>query len=205
MAERTMLVWLAEQRVLEWAGAEDDRRGLLESLRLRAMVALHLWVGMSPSELARWSMRDFEALAWDEDCSVWNAWHSLFVWLPSRMADGPKAVVSDWIAAAHIGEGRVFRRINPHGVVTERSLDEVGIASLLNGLVREGEGMGVINRQYAFDFSRRDGFVQPTLAAQRSLVRPMPESGTDEQRAARTAGQQVVAPHVSTTEATRGD
>lgn len=171
---QAMLAWLADGRVRE---AEGNRRQWLESLRLRALVALNLWGGLSAATLVQWSLEDYEALKWHELSPVWNKWHSLFVWMPDRLADGPKAAVHDWIEAAGIVSGLVFRRIHPGGVVSERSLDEVGIASLLGGLAREGVSMGVINRQFAFDFSRREDAPQPVLNGPRELAGP---SGNNE-------------------------
>lgn len=143
------MAWLAARRVLAGSALDATLKERMEGLRLRALVALTLWQGLSPLALSRWTVDDTDALVWDASSSFWNKWQNLVVWMPARVADGPKTAVRDWMRAAGIHSGPVFRRLNSRGEVSARPLNEVGIQALLGGLLAEGVSMGFITENPA--------------------------------------------------------
>jgi hypothetical protein len=171
------LAWLLERRLAPLA--ETGGRAHMACLRLRAIVALMWWEHLLPQALSGWSLSDAERLVaaeaereGDVEAVAVGEHDSGLV---SLMLRGPARAVLDWIGAAGIRGGPVFRRIKPDGQVRTGALTPVGIASLFASLLQEGRNVGVIHRQFSLDFSKKSPAV--------SRMRPSyPPIGRDDAR-----------------------
>ena len=171
------LAWLLEQRLAPLA--ETGGRAHMECLRLRAIVALMWWERLLPHALSGWSLSDAERLVAAEAEHEWDA-EAVAVGghdggLVSMRVRGPVRAVLDWIEAAGIRGGPVFRRIGPDGQVRTGALTPVGIASLFSVLLMEGRNVGVTDRQFSLDFSKKS----PAFSRMRPSYPPI---GRDEAR-----------------------
>lgn len=180
------LAWLLERRLAPLA--ETGGRAYMECLRLRAIVALMWWERLLPQGLSGWSLSDAERLVAAEAEHEWDveavAAGGHDGGLLSLLVRGPARAVLDWIEAAGIKGGPVFRRIKPDGQVRTGALTPVGIASLFAILLMEGRNVGVIDRQFSLDFSKKS----PAFSRMRPSYPPI---GRDDGRG--RAGR-VVAP-----------
>lgn len=154
------LAWLQERRLAQLGKAGG--RAHLECLRLRAIVALMWWERLLPQALSCWSMSDAERLVVSEaerllvgveGAAEVKTFGEQGEGLSSLLVRGPARAVLDWIEAAGIGGGPVFRRIRPDGLVRTGALTPVGIASLFSILLMEGRTLGVVDRQFSLDVS----------------------------------------------------
>ncbi|NWF44277.1 hypothetical protein F3K02_03270 [Hydrogenophaga sp. D2P1] len=171
------LAWLLERRLAPLA--ETGGRAHMECLRLRAIVALMWWERLLPQALSGWSLSDAERLVAAEVEHEWDA-EAVAVGghdrgLVSLLVRGPARAVLDWIEAAGIRGGPVFRRIKPDGQVRTGALTPVGIGSLFASLLMEGRNVGVIDRQFSLDFSKKS----PTFPRKRPSYPPI---GRDDAR-----------------------
>lgn len=151
------LAWLLERRLAPLA--ETGGRAHMACLRLRAIVALMWWERLLPQALSGWSLSDAERLVAAEAEHEWDV-EAVAVGghdrgLVSLLVRGPARAVLDWIEAAGIRGGPVFRRIKPDGQVRTGALTPVGIGSLFASLLMEGRNVGVIDRQFSLDFSKK--------------------------------------------------
>ncbi|UCU94169.1 hypothetical protein [Hydrogenophaga taeniospiralis] len=151
------LAWLLERRLAPLA--ETGGRAHMECLRLRAIVALMWWERLLPQALSGWSLSDAERLVAAEAEHEWDV-EAVAVGghdrgLVSLLVRGPARAVLDWIEAAGIKGGPVFRRIKTDGQVRTGALTPVGIGSLFACLLMEGRNVGVIDRQFSLDFSKK--------------------------------------------------
>lgn len=146
------LAWLLERKLsaLE-AGAGKAR---LSCLRLRALVAVMWWEHLTPQALAGWSLADAERLVlasmerFEERAASRTQGR-----VTSLLEQGPARAVLDWIEAAGIKGGAVFRRITPDGRVTVGALTHAGISSLLSTLLAEGRQVGLVDRNFSLSLS----------------------------------------------------
>jgi hypothetical protein len=146
-------------------------------LRLRAIVALMWWERLLPQALSGWSMSDAERLVAAEAEHEGDV-EAMAVGehdggLVSLLVRGPARAVLDWIEAAGIRGGPVFRRIKPDGQVRTGALTPVGIASLFSILLMEGRNVGVIDRQFSLDFSKKS----PAFTRMRPSYPPVGREG----------------------------
>ncbi|MBW8469103.1 MAG: hypothetical protein K0M67_12625 [Thiobacillus sp.] len=173
------LAWLLERR--QAMLSETGGRAYLECLRLRAIVALMWWERLLPQAVSSWGMSEAERLVAAEAAAKHQGdVEAMDVGeyeggLASLLVRGPARAVLDWIEAAEIRRGPVFRRISPDGRVRVGALTPVGIASLFSILLMEGRSVGVIDRKFSLDSSKKS----PDF----SRLRPSyPPAGRDEVR-----------------------
>jgi hypothetical protein len=169
------LAWLLERRLAPLA--ETGGQAHMACLRLRAIVALMWWERLSPQTLSGWSLSDAERLVAAEAEHEGDV-EAMAVGehdrgLASLLVRGPARAVLDWIEAAGIRGGPVFRRIKPDGQVRTGALTPVGIASLFASLLLEGRNVGVIHRQFSLDFSKKS----PTASRMRPSYPPIGRDG----------------------------
>lgn len=171
------LAWLLERRLAPLA--QTGGQAHMACLRLRAIVALMWWEGLLPQALSGWSLSDAERLvaaeAEHEGVAEAVAVGGHDRGLVSLLVRGPARAVLDWIEAAEIRGGPVFRRIKPDGRVRTGALTPVGIGSLFASLLMEGRNVGVIDRQFSLDFSKKS----PTFPRKRPSY---PPAGRDDAR-----------------------
>lgn len=169
------LAWLLERRLAPLA--ETGGRAYMDCLRLRAIVALMWWERLLPQALSGWRLSDAERLVAaeaeheeDVEAMAVGEHDDGLVSLPVL---GPARAVLDWIEAAGIRGGPVFRHIKPDGQVRSGALTPVGIASLFSVLLMEGRKVGVIDRQFSLDFSKKS----PAFTRMRPSYPPIGREG----------------------------
>ena len=132
--------WL--ERGIELARARDDRAALLRALRDRALVLLGFWRGFRADELTRLRVEHIEV----------RVGEGLRCYLPRSKADRayegrhfdcpalpklcPVTAYVEWIAAAGLTEGAVFRKIGRTGALGSRGINPGSLIPLLRRILR---------------------------------------------------------------------
>jgi integrase len=151
--------WL--ERSIALARGRDDRPALLRALRDRALVLLGFWRGFRADELTRLRIEHIEV----------RTGEALRCYLPRSKADRalegrhfdcpalpklcPVTAYVEWIAAAGLSEGAVFRKIGRTGAVGSREINPGSLIPLLRRILRAA---GVVEAETFSSHSLRRGF-----------------------------------------------